>query len=65
MAKLAMNFGYYNIEGDMTYSVYDTGGQTWNIESGRLIVLREEPSAELLAWLQVNATQYFADEAGK
>lgn len=65
MAKLAINFGYYNAEKEMTYSVYDIGGQTWDIESGRLFVLREEPSAELLAWLQNNATQYFADQVGK
>lgn len=65
MAKLARNFGYYNVEGLTTYSVYDVGGQTWNVESGRLIVLREEPSAELLTWLQTNATQYFANEVGK
>ena len=65
MAKLPINLGYYNVEGGITYSVYDIGNQTWNVESGRLIVLREEPSAELLTWLQANATRYFADEVGK
>ena len=65
MAKLAISLGYYNVSKGMTYSVYDVGGQTWTVESGRLFVLREEPSAELLTWLQANATQYFADEVGK
>lgn len=63
MARAPIRFGYFS---DMTdYSVYDFIRQTWDVEGGRLFVLREEPSAELLAWLQANATRYFADEVGK
>lgn len=63
MARAPTRFGYFS---DMTnYSVYDFGNQTWDVKSGRLIVLREKPSAKLLTWLQANAKQYFADEVGK
>ena len=63
MAKLIQGFGYFS--DGMTKNVYDVMGQTWTFENGKLFVLQEEPSAELLTWLQANATQYFADEVGK
>ena len=63
MAKLIQWFGYFS--DGMTKNVYDVMGQTWTFENGKLFVLQEEPSAELLTWLQANATQYFADEVGK
>lgn len=63
MAKFIQGFGYFS--DGMTKNVYNVPGQTWTVESGRLFVLREEPSAELLEWLQNNATQYFADQVGK
>lgn len=63
MARAPIRFGYFS---DIDYySIYDFGGQIWDVKSGRLFVLREEPSAELLTWLQANATQYFADEVVK
>ena len=62
MARLPYRFGYFS-DTDKE-SVY-TPGNYWDVEGGKLFVLREEPFAELLTWLQANATRYFADEVGK
>ena len=63
MAKTFVNFGYFS--DSVIKPVYNPTGQTWISEGGKLFVLQEEPSAELLTWLQNNATQYFTDEVGK
>lgn len=63
MAKTLVDFGYFS--DTVIKAIYNPIGQTWDSEGGKLFVLQEEPSAELLTWLQTNATQYFADEVGK
>lgn len=54
MAKTLVNFGYFS--DTVLKPVYNPIGQTWDSEGGRLFILQELPSAELLRWLDSNAT---------